>query len=427
VEKVMSEMISDNAIVEGIRTVAVGRRGSRACSAELVRRILADLEAERVDPVQRAGFFAALAMKGVSPEERPLAQVVSLCDMESFLGKVLGDVPEWVGAICTRLLKGEELSSPDAQEVGRFLFDQSPGDTARAFIATVLRMRYATLDEYEGLYKAMRATRSPAFSLPVPEGAPIVQLADPFDGASRSLLLTPLLADWLQGNGYRVWNAVGASSGPKFGVNGRDLAIALGARFARNSAELSTPTPRFGWYVDQSRLSPAVFRWVELRKKLLKRPFLATLEKYLHPRGADIFVGSAFHQGFADKGLELAPRAGFRAAVVVFKAKEGTLGLSLGRTAEYRCVVRRLDGSSVQHSFSCRPHDFGIEAAREPAIEAPTAAQNAEAILRFLAEGSSGDLVFDLCARYTVAAFRKAFTWIERELVTNAPIAKNFE
>ncbi len=59
-------------IEEGIRAVAVGKSGSKDCPAELVDRILVDLDEDRVDPVQKAAFFAALAMKGTALQEEPL-------------------------------------------------------------------------------------------------------------------------------------------------------------------------------------------------------------------------------------------------------------------------------------------------------------------------------------------------------------------
>ena len=50
----------------------------------------------------------------------------------------------------------------------------------------------------------------------------------------------------------------------------------------------------YGWVLDQKALSSALDRWVDRRRVLLKRPFLATLEKVLNPCRAKILVTSVF-------------------------------------------------------------------------------------------------------------------------------------
>lgn len=43
--------------------------------------------------------------------------------------------------------------------------------------------------------------------------------------------------------------------------------------------------PEFGWYVDQQEASLELGAWVDLRRNIIKRPFLATSEKFIDTCG----------------------------------------------------------------------------------------------------------------------------------------------
>lgn len=43
--------------------------------------------------------------------------------------------------------------------------------------------------------------------------------------------------------------------------------------------------PEFGWYVDQQEISLELDAWVDLRRNIIKRPFLATSEKFINTCG----------------------------------------------------------------------------------------------------------------------------------------------
>ena len=60
-----------------------------------------------------------------------------------------------------------------AYDLGKFLFSDEPGDAARGWVASFLRVRYETDDEYEGLLQAMDDTLEPAFKTPAPKASPL--------------------------------------------------------------------------------------------------------------------------------------------------------------------------------------------------------------------------------------------------------------
>ena len=386
-------------IIQGIQTVGVGRDGSRSMSRELAAAIRDDLLTGRVHPVSEGAFWGALMMKSVSDAEQLLAEALpagALGDPCAMATHLCADTDPETRARCALLLDGKELDREQALELGRFLFADTPGERARGLAASILRVRYETDDEYEGLLTAMRETVVPAFREPVPEGAPIAQVAEPFDGTLRSYLLTPLLARHLKSRGYRPLHLVGRSSGPKFGMNHRDVHRTLGAPFISSNSEVCGETPDFGWAIDQAMLSPAMDAWVDRRHQSKKRPFLATLEKFFDPARASLLVTSAFHPPYTEKMMCVAERAGFPAAIVMRRGIEGSLSPNTAKPVEVLVSVRRENGHYERQAFEWDPAEL-VDGGpiREVNVAEPKAEDNARLIRQHVETGSSGDPVFD--------------------------------
>ena len=62
--------MNEPAIVRGIKTVGVGKKGSKPLTAQLAREILKDLNAGKVSAAAKGAFFAGLLAKGMEPQER---------------------------------------------------------------------------------------------------------------------------------------------------------------------------------------------------------------------------------------------------------------------------------------------------------------------------------------------------------------------
>lgn len=413
--------VESSAIEQGIRAVAIGKMSSKNCPAEVATQIVEDMKEGRIDPVQLGAFFGALAIKGVEPAEQVVADAVSLSDPQAFLECIASDTPVEVRSLCQKLLEGKELSLVEAQDVGRFFFSDQPGDAARALMATILRVRYANSEEYAGIYFAMRESFAAPYQKPVPSGGPVALLSEPFDGVNRSYLLTPLIAAWLVESGYRVVSAVGESSGPKYGVTLQDLSEALDTPVLQGNAELTGESPTFGWVVDQAKLSPAVHRWVGIRKLLLKRPGLATLERYVNPVAAGLFINSTFHPPFAEKSVAIAKRLGFRAIIVSCKGTEGTLGCALKRRATVYCAALGPNDQWSETSFSASAADMGVDTRDEPELDGVDLSKNASLIQAYVKDGTSGEAHFDARAKYTLGVMSKALGWINEHLAPESP------
>ncbi len=412
---------TDSAIVRGIKTVGVGKKGSKPISDDLAQEILVDLKSGKVPDAAKGAFFAGLSFKGIEPQEEILNEYFGRPGVLSdpvLLARALNqDAPKDIQNICERVMAGETLDKQTAFILGRFLFSDEPGNAARGLIASALRVRYETDDEYEGILKAMAQTMTPEFTNGAPSGQPIIQLAEPFDGNDKSYMITPLLGRYLKTLHYRVVHLVGRNSGPKLEMNLLDVIGLLNVKLLKNAMELSGVQPDFGWFLHQKDLSPAVDRWVDIRRQTIKRPFMATLEKFLDPFKARIIATSAFHPPYGEKMLTISERAGFPGVIVIRNGMEGSLAFSLKRETRILCSARQMDGSYLRNEIIFEPEKFlNVALDMEEKIEHPKAVDNARLIKDYISAGQTGHKHFDLRLRSTCEGFRLAAEWIEANI-----------
>jgi len=411
------------AISRGIKTVGIGKKGSKALSAELALEILEELKSGKVPEAAKGAFFAGLCAKGISPDEEILEQAFApgiLKEPHKLLKAITADSPEFVQWVCAQLLQGHTLDRQTAHDLGKFLFSDEPGDAARGWVASFLRVRYETDDEYEGLRQAMEETLEPAFKTPTPKGEPIIQFSEPFDGVDHSYMITPLIGRAFQKQGYRVVHQVGRNSGPKLDMNLLDIAQALGAKPALSNSDLASEKPAFGWFFHQSLMSRGLDCWVDLRHQTIKRPFLATIERFINPLKADILIASAFHPPFGDKMMAIAESAGFKGIIIVRNGMEGTIAFPLLRSVKLLLSSQQNDGSYKRHELIIE-NPPGVDV--EEMIEKPGALDNAKLIMAYVQSGASnadqgtGNFkFFDLRVKLTCEGLNKALGWLKGKI-----------
>ncbi len=414
-------LTTEPAINRGIKAVGIGKKGSRALTAELAREILDDLKAGQVTDAAMGAFFAALSIKGVTPEEMALAEFFpagTLTSPSRLAYAIAHDAPPFVKETCAAILEQKELDKETAYRLGQFLISGEPGDGARGLAASALRVRYETAEEYEGLLLSLQESLSRSFLSPVPPGEPIVQLAEPFDGVDHNYMLTPCVAQCLQQLSYRVISLIGKNSGPKDGINLYDIVKELNLPFLPGNRRLGLARkPAAGWFIDQKDLAPPLDRWVMLRRQTIKRHFLATLEKFLNPCQARILITSAFHGVYGEKMATIAERAGFPATIVVRNGIEGTIAFPLTRVVKILCSARGKDGNYQREEIVFDPMAFlGFEIPVEEKLDRPSLTENAKLIQAFLKKKETPHEQFNHRVAVTCAGLKQAITWVETRL-----------
>ena len=406
------------AISEGIKAVGVGTKGSKALTPSLVQTIVDELKMGSVPDVVRGAFFGALVIKGVTSEEKVIEQAIEPGILDNFqrLAQWLaGDAPLAIQSICARLLRRETLDEETAKMLGDFLFSTEAGDGARGMAAAIMRVRYETPEEYAGILCSIQQTLERPFREGVPQGDPVIQIAEPFDGVDHSYMITPLILQDFQKRHYRAVGLVGRNSGPKLGNNLLDLVNALGGIFLKRNTELQGPKPVLGWYIHQQDMSKSMDRWVELRRQIIKRPFLSTLERFVNPVQAHIFIASAFHPPYGEKMVMVADRAGYPGIVIVRNGLEGTLAFPLKRSVKILCSARQTDGQYLRQEIEFNAEEYlNVCVEVEEKFEQPSLRENARLIKEYAATGDTDNPLFNWRVRATCIGIAQAVEWIEK-------------
>ncbi|CAN0124837.1 unnamed protein product [Ectocarpus sp. 6 AP-2014] len=463
-QMVSAGMSTMDVLKDGIKAVAVGVSGSKPIPEDLVSPLIqaigsldkanADVEAlERL-----ASFLGTLFVKNkitetdekvlaAAAKKRPKLKDVGFVRAGCSAGQVLslagGDKASAdTQELALKLLSGETLDEEEAYRLGKRIFDVQQPSTVLCLCVQILRVRYESPSEWRGLIKAQQETlRVERFNPQVVSDAYqrgkesgnnprlVVQLAEPFDGMDRGELLTPLLAQHLQNKFNMVAvSQCGRSSGPKYGQNLLDIATgmtSLSTPFVHSNSDIERDVevgnggidpPEFGWYVDQQEISLELDAWVDLRRNIIKRPFLATSEKFINTCGASVLVASAFHPSYAEKMMTCAETAtDFKGCMVVRKGLEGSLGFGLARETEIVCGVRQDDGSFEKMSYTFGAKDMGWEKEGDP-MGAKDAKETIGNIKSFSLEGSSGDEYFDKRVKLSSAGLEVGMEWIMARL-----------
>ncbi len=406
------------AISEGIKAVGVGTKGSKALTPSLVRTIVEELKMGSVPAVVRGAFFGALVVKGLTPEEEVLDQAIEpgiLYNFPRLVQWLAGDAPPAIQSICARLLRRETLDEETAKMLGDFLFSREAGDGARGMAAAIMRVRYETPEEYAGILRSIQQTLERPFSEGVPQGDPVIQIAEPFDGVDHSYMITPLILQDFQRRHYRAVGLVGRNSGPKIGNNLLDLVNALGGTFLKRNTELQGPKPVLGWYIHQQDMSKSMDRWVELRRQIIKRPFLSTLERFMNPVQAHVLIASAFHPPYGEKMVMVAERAGYPGIVIVRNGLEGTLAFPLKRSVKILCSARQADGQYLRQEIEFNAEEYlNICVEVEEKFEQPSLQENARLIKEYAATDGTDNPLFTWRVRATCIGLAQAVEWIEK-------------
>ena len=394
------------AIEEGIKTVGVGKKGSKDLSKELVQHILEDLKQGDVPAIQKGAFFAGLWMKGPSKEEEVLLDF-----LPKGIAGLWKEVPQDIQDLCVLLMEKKELNERQSRKLGRFLFSEEEGDAVRGLVASLLRVRYETQDEYAGLLQAVEETFESPFHSNVPQGKPVIQIAEPFDGVDHSYLNTPVLAGFLEREGYRVVSLAGRNSGPKYGNNLFDLAKGIGAGFLKQNRGLTDDPQGFGYYLYQGDLSRAMDRWVDYRRALIKRPFMATIERFVNPVQADICLASAFHPPYGNKMVSICERAGFPACVIVRNGLEGTINFPLLRQTKVLASVRQGDAFIRKEFIFTPPKGFKIE----ERLDDPSLEENIRLLKEYQAHQKTDNAHWNARILYMHKSLQEVLTWIKQQ------------
>jgi anthranilate phosphoribosyltransferase len=268
-------------------------------------------------------------------------------------------------SILQRIATGPELSKNIAREEARAamrLVLEGRVDPVQAGVFLIaLRMKRETDDENLGVLDAVRDVTTSA-TADVDE---VMDVADPYDGYSRTLPAAPFLPAVLAACGLPAVSHGVARMGPKYGVTHRLVLRAAGAAVDLSVADAAARVadPRIGWaYVDQRTFCPKLHDLARLRALIVKRPAITTVEVLAQPirgRHRTHLITGFVHKPYPRIYALLARAAGFDSALIV-RGMEGGVIPSLRASGK----VFYFHDRGAEQELDLVPADFGIDALR---------------------------------------------------------------
>ncbi len=229
----------------------------------------------------------------------------------------------------------KDLSLDEARDAMRVILSGKADPVQAGVLLIALRMKRETLDEFTGALQALREVTLEA-TADVDE---LLDVCDPYDGFNRNLPVTPFLPAVLAACGVATVSHGLASTGPKFGVTHHQVLEAAGVPvdLSTEAAAAQVADPAVGWaYVDQARFCPSLSDLSDLRRRIVKRPIITTIETLSGPvraRNRTHLLAGYVHKAYPPIYAHLARQAGFDSAAIV-RGVEGGMTPSLKQTAK---------------------------------------------------------------------------------------------
>lgn len=246
-------------------------------------------------------------------------------------GPLPADPSATMRSIIKRIATGPELSKDisreEARQGMRFVLEGAVDPVQAGIFLIALRMKRETDEENQGILEAMLEVAQ-RVTAPVDS---IVDLADPYDGFTRTLPASPFLPAVLAACGVPAVSHGVASMGPKYGVTHRQVLAAAGVPvdLAPAQAAERVGDPAVGWaYVDQKAFCPKLHDLSQLRTLIVKRPAITTCEALLGPirgRVSTHLVTGYVHKPYPRIYALLARHAGFDSALIVRGVEGGVI------------------------------------------------------------------------------------------------------
>lgn len=312
-------------------------------------------------------------------------------------------------SIIKRIATGPELSKDISFEEAcsgmRFILDGKIDPVQAGIFLIALRMKRETDDENRGVLEAIRESTRTVIA-PVDE---VIDIADPYDGFTRTLPASPFLPAVLAACGVPAISHGVERMGPKYGVTHRQVlrAASISVDLSPEEAAARLHDPNIGWaYVDQKTFCPKLYNLASLRTLIVKRPAITTAEVLVGPvrgRQKTHLVTGYVHKPYPRIYALLARHAGFDSALIV-RGVEGGVTPSLRQTGKAFYYHDKGDEQSMEFS----PTDLGIDQpVRAPQIPGTV-----------VKEGKEGD---DVTAGFDMAAVAKAAAEAGLEALTGTP------
>lgn len=202
--------------------------------------------------------------------------------------------------------------------------EADPVQTSIFFIA--LRMKRESDEENRGILQAIMDCHE-IIECDIDH---LIDLSDPYDGYIRGVPASPFLPTIFSACGYPCVSHGIEELGPKYGVTHHKILAAANKTplLSLNDIKVNLETG-CGWsYVDQSVYNPTLYEMQDLRKRIIKRQVLTTVEVLAQPfraKGKSHIATGYVHKAYPPIYASLARQAKFDSMILIRGVEGGVV------------------------------------------------------------------------------------------------------
>lgn len=351
---------------ELLRKKGIGPEGSKTLNDEELSQLNHLLKAPETSLTTRATLLTALLTLPASEAEKSwlangYASPEQILPVE-LLPYFSKSTPHPFWKLIHQLTENKDLSQTEASQGIAYVFDPSVPEFLKASFLEGARLKRETFEEnacfFSYLYNKSQRRQT---DLPL-----IIDIADNYDGSNRTRNFSLFTSCLLASAGFPTLVHGLDKVAPKEGHTACQILQAAGknAFISLDHAHEQLLNKRIGWaYIDQSVSFPELFALKQMRKEMVKRPFLATFEKLLQPiraQNGNAIVTGFTHAHYRTEVINQLTGQGSCSQALVMKGMEGSSHLSMSKPT----VAVLYDGIQISDE-PVHPFDFGLAEVEE--------------------------------------------------------------
>lgn len=253
----------------------------------------------------------------------------------------------------------KDLNFDEAYAAMSYILSGEADDVQTSIFFIAIRMKRETDEENRGILQAINDI-APRIEVAIDN---LIDLSDPYDGYIRGIPSSPFLPAVLSACGWNTLSHGIKKLGPKHGVTHHNILQAAGKNPLLSLDQIKASLESdCGWsYVDQSIYNPVLHAMQPLRKRIIKRQILTTVEVLAQPfraTGQTHLATGYVHKAYPPIYASLARQAKFDSMILI-RGVEGGIVPSLKQPGRFFSYAEMGKETMTETS----PMDLGIEQA----------------------------------------------------------------
>jgi anthranilate phosphoribosyltransferase len=345
-----------------LKKKGIGPEASKSLHAEELEELKTLLIDPAVSLTTKATFITALlTLKPTEIEEAFIEELKS--KPEKYLTPelsefVTGNTSSDYLKIILKAISNQHLSEIEAKlGMDYFFSEKVPNYLKGAFLEAERLKRETFLENrifFESLWNNIEHT---IIDEPV-----LIDISDSYDGCNRTRHFSVFVASLIASVGYKVYLHGIEKVAPKEAITTHQILRAAGKNPLKSKGEVVSDllNPSIAWgYIDQKIYFESLYNLRQMRKEMVKRPFLATFEKLLQPitvTNGNYIVTGYTHTHYRSELINQLVHQQNCSKALVLKGVEGSTQISMSRET----VNILFDGTTISDS-TISPQDFGLQ------------------------------------------------------------------